>query len=173
MGKDISTEKTKKSKKELPPPVEEHENDIEQLEDDSSDDEEEDDDADEEEEGVPLSDIDSDMEEDVDIVPYQRKPHKDNHAALTQALSTFALPLSSLPYNAHLSVTATEDITIDVNDDLNRELAFYKQALEAATLGRKKLTVEGVPFSRPSDYFAEMVKDDEHMDKVIFRIVWC
>jgi rRNA-processing protein EBP2 len=167
MAKGISSRKAKQSKKEIPPPVEEPESDVEELVDEeSSEDSEEEDDTDEDENGVPFSDLDSDMEEDGDIVPYQKKPHKDNHAALTQALSTFALPFSTLPFNQHLSVTSSEDVTVDVNDDLNRELAFYKQALEAATLGRKKLLAEGVPFSRPSDYFAEMVKDDEHMDKV-------
>jgi rRNA-processing protein EBP2 len=166
MAKEISSRKAKQSKKEIPPSVEEPESDVEELVDEESTEDSEEDGTDEEENGVPFSDLDSDMEEDGDIVPYQRKPHKDNHAALTQALSTFALPFSTLPFNQHLSVTSTEDVTVDVNDDLNRELAFYKQALEAATIGRKKLLAEGVPFSRPSDYFAEMVKDDEHMDKV-------
>ncbi len=54
----------------------------------------------------------------------------------------------------------------DVDDDLTRELAFYKQCLEAANEGRTLLNKEGVPFSRPNDYFAEMVKSDEHMGKI-------
>lgn len=140
-------------------------------EDDSNDDVEEDEEEDEDsdaEEDVALSDLGSDAEddEDIDIVPYT-KLHKDNHAALTQALSTFALPLTTLPFHIHQSITSppsTEEI--DVNDDLNRELAFYKQALGAVQQGRKRLLAEGVPFSRPTDYFAEMIKDDEHMDKV-------
>jgi len=143
-----------------------------QDEDLSSDSEEEsadeENDEDKDEDGIPLSDLDSDAGEgeDVDIVPYT-KVFKDNHAALTQALSTFALPISSLPFHVHQSVTSTESVTIDVNDDLQRELAFYKQALEAAKEGRKQLLAEGIPFSRPLDYFAEMVKDDEHMEKVL------
>ena len=141
--------------------------DEEEQGEEGDEDEDEEDEEDEEEEGIPLSDLDSDAGEgeDVDIVPYQ-KLHKDNHAALTQALSTIALPISSLPFHVHQSVTSTETVTIDVNDDLKRELAFYKQALDAAKEGRTKLLAEGIPFSRPSDYFAEMVKDDEHMEKV-------
>lgn len=54
----------------------------------------------------------------------------------------------------------------DVNDDLTRELAFYKQCLDSANEARKLLKKEGVPFSRPNDYFAEMVKSDEHMGKI-------
>ena len=30
---------------------------------------------------------------------------------------------------------------------------------------------EGVPFSRPNDYFAEMVKSDEHMGKIKQKII--
>jgi len=140
--------------------------DPEQASQDEGDESESSGKEDEIEEGVPFSDLESlEGDEDVDIVPYQ-KLFKDNHAALTQALSTFALPLDTLPFHIHQSITSSQDVAIDVNDDLNRELAFYKQALEAAQEGRKKLSAEGVPFSRPSDYFAEMIKDDEHMEKV-------
>lgn len=58
----------------------------------------------------------------------------------------------------------------DPNDDLNRELAFYKVCVSAATVARSLLKKEGVPFSRPTDYFAEMVKNDEHMDKIKKRL---
>jgi len=167
--------KEKKDVVEEPEEVEEIEDaEVESEEEDEEEDEEEqgeegdeDEDEEDEEEGIPLSDLDSDAGEgeDIDIVPYQ-KLHKDNHAALTQALSTIALPISSLPFHVHQSVTSTETVTIDVNDDLKRELAFYKQALDAAKEGRTKLLAEGIPFSRPPDYFAEMIKDDEHMEKV-------
>jgi rRNA-processing protein EBP2 len=151
--------------------VEEDEDEEEDDDEEEEEEDEEDESQNEEEEGIPLSDIESDAAdgEDIDLVPYQ-KLHKDNHAALTQALSTFALPLATLPFHVHQSVTATESVTIDVSDDLSRELAFYKQALEAAQEGRKQLLAEGIAFSRPSDYFAEMVKDDEHMDKVYLSL---
>ena len=149
---------SKQVEKEIEEPEEQSQSD----ENDSSDESGEEDDNNE---GIPLSDLESvEGEGDVDIVPYQ-KLYKDNHAALTQALSTFALPLSTLPFHIHQSITSFEDAKIDINDDLSRELAFYKQALAAAEEGRKRLLAEGIPFSRPSDYFAEMVKDDEHMGK--------
>ena len=151
---------------------EQEESSAEEEEDDEDDEEGDDLEENENDEGVPFSDLESNAGEgdDVDIVPYI-KLHKDNHAALTQALSTFALPLSTLPFRLHQSVTASESVTIDVNDDLTRELAFYKRALEAVKEGRKKLLAEGVPFSRPADYFAEMVKYDEHMEKVSLVLV--
>ncbi|PWN19060.1 Ebp2-domain-containing protein, partial [Microstroma glucosiphilum] len=52
------------------------------------------------------------------------------------------------------------------DDDLKRELVFYKQALSAAQLGRQKVLAAGMPFSRPDDFFAEMVKSDSHMERV-------
>ena len=155
-----------KKKENGPEDSEEDQGSSENEEEEEVDEDEGSENEDENEPGIPLSDLDSNAGEgDVDLVPYQ-KLYKDNHAALTQALSTFALPIPTLPFYVHQSVTSMETVTIDVNDDLSRELAFYKQALEAAQEGRKRLLAEGVPFSRPSDYFAEMIKDDEHMDKV-------
>lgn len=129
--------------------------------------EEQDDDED-----IPLSDIASvASDEKGDIVPHQRLTI-DNHTALFAAHKRIALPLAKLPFSAHHSVTSAEPTSIpDINDDLNRELAFYKQALAAAQSARDLLKKEGVPFSRPADYFAEMVKSDEHMGRVKQKLV--
>lgn len=86
---------------------------------------------------------------------------------MTSIRNRIAIPIAKLPFSEHQSLTTTEPVEIpDIDDDLNRELAFYKQALEAAKLGRTLLKQEKVPFERPLDYFAEMMKDDEHMGKV-------
>ena len=124
------------------------------------------------EEDIPLSDLDSlASEEKGDILPHQRLTI--NHtAALNSALQSIALPLSSLPFSEHQSITSSTPTTIaDTNDDLNRELAFYSQSLVAAQEARKRLLAEGVAFSRPTDYFAEMVKSDEHMGRVRQKLV--
>lgn len=52
------------------------------------------------------------------------------------------------------------------DDDLKRELEFYKQALYTAVQGRQLAKQANLAFTRPSDYFAEMVKSDEHMERV-------
>ena len=39
-------------------------------------------------------------------------------------------------------------------------------ALTSAKAGYVKLKASGIPFSRPPDYFAEMIKSDAHMEKV-------
>ncbi|CAI2181058.1 2257_t:CDS:10 [Funneliformis geosporum] len=56
-------------------------------------------------------------------------------------------------------ITTSEPIVIkDINNDI--------EPLEAANEGRKKVIESGIMFSRPDDYFAEMVKSDERVTKV-------
>jgi len=133
---------------------------------------EDDDDDEEEEDDIALSDLDSVASEDKgDIIPHQRLTI-NNTAALTAALNRIQLPYSKLAFSEHQSVTTDEPVEIaDVEDDLNRELAFYKQCLSSVKDARKKLKKEGVSFSRPADYFAEMVKSDEHMGKIKQKLI--
>ncbi|MEW5302632.1 MAG: hypothetical protein WDW38_008042 [Sanguina aurantia] len=60
----------------------------------------------------------------------------------------------------------------DVDDDLARELSFYNQALSAVQQASAKLEAAGTPWRRPLDYFAEMVKTDEHMSKVKKQLMY-
>ncbi|KAF2104823.1 eukaryotic rRNA processing [Rhizodiscina lignyota] len=143
--------------------------DEEQVEVEDGEDDNED--ADEEED-IPLSDLSSvASEEKGDLIPHQRLTI-NNTTALLSALKRIALPTSSLPFSEHQSITTTEPVSIpDIEDDLNRELAFYQQSLNAVKDARTLLKKEGVPFSRPTDYFAEMVKSDEHMGRVKKKLV--
>jgi rRNA-processing protein EBP2 len=142
------------------------------LEAEGKDEDAEDDEDDDDEDDIALSDLDSVASEDKgDIIPHQRLTI-NNTAALTAALHRIQLPYSKLAFSEHQSVTTDEPVDIlDVEDDLNRELAFYKQCLSSVKDARKKLRKEGVSFSRPSDYFAEMVKSDEHMGKIKQKLV--
>ena len=45
-------------------------------------------------------------------------------------------------------------------------MAFYTQALDGTQQAFEKLQAVGIPFLRPPDYYAEMVKSDSHMLKV-------
>jgi rRNA-processing protein EBP2 len=139
----------------------------EEAEDDDEEDEE-----DEDEDDIALSDLDSVASEDKgDIIPHQRLTI-NNTAALTAALTRIQLPYSKLAFSEYQAVTTDEPVEIaDVEDDLNRELAFYKQCLSGVKDARKKLKKEGVAFSRPADYFAEMVKSDEHMGKIKQKLI--
>ena len=130
---------------------------------------------DEEEEDIPVSDLeDLDDEDKEDLVPHTRLTI-NNTSALLAALDRISIPTDkTVPFSNHQCVLSTDETAAsipDVQDDLQRELAFYTQCLEAARQGRSKLIAEGVPFSRPKDYFAEMVKEDAHMEKVKAKLV--
>lgn len=53
-----------------------------------------------------------------------------------------------------------------VHNDFMREMNFYRQAQATVLEGFCKLEDLGLPTVRPSDYFAEMAKSDDHMQKV-------
>jgi rRNA-processing protein EBP2 len=83
-----------------------------------------------------------------------------------------------------------DTIDVDVHDDLNREVALYvgcqssslepcsdnprysyKQALHSAQEARCLASKHHLPFTRPPDYFAEMVKTDAHMERIRMRLL--
>ncbi|AQZ15582.1 EBP2 (YKL172W) [Zygosaccharomyces parabailii] len=120
---------------------------------------------------ILLSDVEFDS--DADVVPYQ-KLTINNTKALNHSLGRVQLSWNKSPFEEHLSVTsnATADAGIkDIYDDTERELAFYKQSLDAVVHAREQLKKRKIPFKRPLDYFAEMVKSDEHMDKIKGKLV--
>lgn len=121
--------------------------------------------------GIPLSDIENlSADEDHDLVPYQRLTI-NNTSALLKAHKSIAIPTCSVTFSDHQTVVSAAPTSIlDVHDDLNRELAFHSQCLEAVTEARTLLRKENVKFSRPTDYFAEMVKTDDHMEKIKTKI---
>lgn len=122
--------------------------------------------SDEERSDVPLSDVEFDS--DADVVPHQ-KLTINNAKALNDALARIQLPWAKHSFEEHQSVTSetnTDSTIKDIYDDTERELAFYRQSLDAVTTARAELKRLKLPFLRPLDYFAEMVKSDEHMDKI-------
>lgn len=144
--------------------------DSEDSEDDE-DDEEEKPQEDEDEEDVPLSDVEFDS--DADVVPHT-KLTVNNTAALNESYARVRLPWAKHSFIEHYSITSAEPTNHgikDIYDDTERELAFYKQGLDAVKQARATLMKLKVPFSRPLDYFAEMVKSDEHMDKLKTKLL--
>lgn len=131
---------------------------------------------DEEESDIALSDLDDMADSDREDLFVKTKLSINNQPALLASLKRIALPrdAGSVPFAAHQVVASAGPTAAkieDVSDDLNRELQLYAQALEAAQRARALLRAEGVPFSRPRDYFAEMLKDDGHMEKVKAKLV--
>ena len=53
-----------------------------------------------------------------------------------------------------------------VHNDFKRELTFYRQAQATVLEVIPRLKSMGVPTKRPDDYFAQMAKTDDHMNKV-------
>ena len=89
-----------------------------------------------------------------------------NRKALLRSHQSIALG-EPRPLHAQQSITASDTADVpDIDDDLQRELAFYKQCLKAARVARHILLKEGILVARPHDFFAEMVKSDEQMDRV-------
>lgn len=127
------------------------------------------------EEDIPMSDLEELTEADrEDLIPHTRLTI-NNSSALLAALDRISIPTDrTVSFASHQSIISslqTSDSIPDVSDDLQRELAFYSQCLEATRNGRARLISEGVPFSRPKDYFAEMVKEDAHMEKIKAKLV--
>ncbi|CAI4571114.1 AMM_1a_G0031700.mRNA.1.CDS.1 [Saccharomyces cerevisiae] len=149
----------------------ESENDSEEDEDVVAKEESEEKEEQEEEQDVPLSDVEFDS--DADVVPHH-KLTVNNTKAMKHALERVQLPWKKHSFQEHQSVTSetnTDEHIKDIYDDTERELAFYKQSLDAVLVARDELKRLKVPFKRPLDYFAEMVKSDEHMDKIKGKLI--
>ncbi|KAF5376817.1 hypothetical protein D9757_008907 [Collybiopsis confluens] len=112
---------------------------------------------------VQLEDVEAAID---DVIPTQ-KVEINNKVALSRIRESIQLDIS-LPWTETLAVSYPHAIQVDVNDDLSRELAFYKQALHSATHARLLVakSYSDFPWTRPNDYFAEMVKTDVHMERV-------
>jgi rRNA-processing protein EBP2 len=137
----------------------EGEKDVSENENEEDEEEEE-----EEEEDIPLSDLSDEERE--DVIPHQRLTI-NNTAAINTSLKRISFITPQTPFSEHNSLVSSVPLDVpDPNDDLNRELAFYKVCQSAADSARSLLKKEDIPFTRPGDYFAEMVKTDEHMGRI-------
>lgn len=59
-----------------------------------------------------------------------------------------------------------------VHSPSSRFVSFsYKQALHGAGLAKTLAAKHKLPFTRPADYFAEMVKSDAHMERIRQRLL--
>ncbi|CAO1635371.1 unnamed protein product [Parajaminaea phylloscopi] len=161
--------------------------------------EEEDEDEDEEDEGEDEEEgdesalaVDSLTDEAFAALPDAVRSNRfhrekiNNRAALEAVRESIALEPSGsgtkkserMDWIEHMSLTWDKSVSAELEeqgataeDDLKRELVFYRQALSAAVIGRGKVLQAGIPFSRPSDFFAEMVKSDTHMERVRQRLL--
>jgi len=84
---------------------------------------------------------------------------------------TEGIKMTHTPWPEHLIVSSKTILDVDPADDLKRETAFYKLALDAVPFARAQCSKHDIPFSRPNDYYAEMVKSDEHMERIRTKLV--
>ena len=134
--------------------------------------------AEDDEEEIDVDDIEAEDEEDEEQIAAGTRVREtiNNKEGLLSALRRFALDTNpkTVPFVFHQSIVSskiTEESIPSVEDDLQRELAFLNQSLEAARQARVLLRKEGVPFTRPTDFFAETVRSDETMQKVKAKLV--
>ncbi|MQL81879.1 hypothetical protein Taro_014351 [Colocasia esculenta] len=119
---------------------------------------------------------DSEFESDADSEPEEvllDEPSKKaiyNREGIIEKLEDICWP-DNVQWVHKLTIDHNEEQEVDVNDDIVRELAFYTQALEGTRQAFAKIQSLGVPFFRPPDYYAEMVKTDGHMLKVKGRLL--
>eukprot|EP00533_Pseudo-nitzschia_delicatissima_P005632 CAMPEP_0116099056 /NCGR_PEP_ID=MMETSP0327-20121206/11561_1 /TAXON_ID=44447 /ORGANISM="Pseudo-nitzschia delicatissima, Strain B596" /LENGTH=432 /DNA_ID=CAMNT_0003590901 /DNA_START=251 /DNA_END=1549 /DNA_ORIENTATION=+ len=143
------------------------------------------------EDGDSDSDSDSDEEDEEDEEAKKKSEQytklANNNIMNSKALSVVATELNSvhskMPWaETFVIVPATplpfgengdpESNPLDIHDDLKREVAFYNSALEAVNEARPKLEEANIPFTRPDDFFAEMIKTDDHMANVKDRLIF-
>ncbi|OCF45970.1 rRNA-processing protein EBP2 [Kwoniella heveanensis CBS 569] len=120
------------------------------------------------EDAISLDGLGSDVSVDEDAVP-MRKITINNKPAMR--IVTDAIKVTNMPWAEHLVLSSRETLDVDPSDDLQREMAFYKIALDCIPQAKKLAAKHDIPFTRPVDYYAEMVKSDEHMERVRTKLV--
>ena len=147
--------------------------------DDDDEEEEEEEENDDEEEEIPLDSLPSSASlSEQALASRHNRIRINNTEAMQRVYEDMRLdgPSTSgkMPWIETMSLVyehATADEVPDAQNDLDRELSFYRQSLAAAIRGRELVLAAKVSFSRPNDYFAEMVKTDEHMERVRQRLL--
>ncbi|KAL9649048.1 hypothetical protein ABK040_008425 [Willaertia magna] len=92
--------------------------------------------------------------------------------AIKGCLNKLPILTKNLDWIYHLRLDSLRPLTVnDPEDDVDRELQFYNQALSSAKEGFLQLHELNIPVHRPDDYFAEMVKSDEHMERIKNKII--
>lgn len=109
------------------------------------------------------------------LAQQQRAPLYDAEAMHDRLEDIAWVESEGVTWAETLAITSTTPSCpqdLDVDDDLARELCFYNQALGAAQDAVARFEAAGVAWHRPADYYAEMVKSDEHMAKVKDRLMY-
>lgn len=101
-----------------------------------------------------------------------RPPPTNDAAALADKLEDVAWPEGAAWAEGRALTSARVEEVASVDDDLDRETAFYHQAAAAVTAALTSYERAGVAWARPHDFYAEMVKSDGHMARVKAQLVY-
>jgi len=130
-----------------------------------------------------IEDAEADDDESEHSESSMEKPEYGNIAkALKSKIDEFNQIKQNVPWIESMDImhptplpfgnAGAEGTRLDIHDDLKREVAFYNVALEGVFKARDEYKKTSVPFTRPADFFAEMVKTDDHMAKVKDRLIF-
>ncbi|XP_054645713.1 probable rRNA-processing protein EBP2 isoform X1 [Dunckerocampus dactyliophorus] len=75
-------------------------------------------------------------------------------------------PVDDVFANIGGKVQSGNNREVDADDDFQREMFFYRQAQATVLEALPLLNKHNVSTKRPDDYFAEMAKSDQHMQKI-------
>eukprot|EP01064_Diplonema_japonicum_P032258 TRINITY_DN6009_c3_g1_i1.p1 TRINITY_DN6009_c3_g1~~TRINITY_DN6009_c3_g1_i1.p1 ORF type:complete len:253 (+),score=83.97 TRINITY_DN6009_c3_g1_i1:44-760(+) len=101
-------------------------------------------------------------EEVVDMVEEEEEDDENEELEMT-------VPKVPTDWAQRLQVTAVKELQKgewNIDDDALREELFEKQALSNVEQAMHLLKSHGIPNKRPTDFYAEMVKSDVHMNKI-------
>lgn len=98
--------------------------------------------------------------------PKPEKAQFFNKEGIESCIKQIALP-SDFHWIESLTVTTAEPFVLEnLNDDLKRESLFYEETLAGVKTALARMDEAGIPYQRPTDFYAEMVKPDSHMNRV-------
>ncbi|XP_056270577.1 probable rRNA-processing protein EBP2 [Pseudoliparis swirei] len=81
------------------------------------------------------------------------------------------LPAEDVIFKAEGKVTSGKPGGADADDDFQREMFFYRQAQATVLDALPLLNKHGIATKRPDDYFAEMSKSDQQMQKIRKKLI--
>ncbi|XP_029906282.1 putative rRNA-processing protein EBP2 [Myripristis murdjan] len=120
----------------------------------------------------------------MNILVNEPKKHVNNVEGLKHCLANFR---KGLPWVERLDVTnppaadvvaqaegklpTADNRDVNADDDFQREMFFYRQAQATVLEALPLLNKAGVATKRPEDYFAEMAKSDQQMQKIRKKLI--
>uniref|UniRef100_A0A3B5Q7G9 EBNA1 binding protein 2 n=1 Tax=Xiphophorus maculatus TaxID=8083 RepID=A0A3B5Q7G9_XIPMA len=81
------------------------------------------------------------------------------------------LPAEDVVSKTEMKVSAGTNGELDADDDFQREMFFYRQGQATVLEALPLLKVHNIATKRPDDYFAEMAKSDQQMQKIRQKLI--